>query len=138
MMAATQRAQRLARQQMEFVAAVSHELSTPLAAILSAGQNLAAGVVAEPVQVKRYGELIEREGRRLSAMVGQVLDFAGLKRAGSVYTLQATEVGPSSTPPSTTAAACSPSGRRGWSATWRPTCRPSTPTRPPSARRCTT
>jgi signal transduction histidine kinase len=93
-MAATQRARRLARQQMEFVAAVSHELRTPVAAILSAGQNLAAGVVAEPAQVKRYGALIEREGRRLSAMVGQVLDFAGLEAGRQPYALQATEVGP--------------------------------------------
>jgi len=74
-----QRAQRLARQQIEFVAGVSHELNTPLAAIRSAGENLADGVVTDPAQVRRYGALIENEGRRLSSMVGQVLEFAGMQ-----------------------------------------------------------
>ena len=43
-----QRARRLARQQIEFVAGVTHELNTPLAAIRSAGQNLADGIVTDP------------------------------------------------------------------------------------------
>jgi signal transduction histidine kinase len=76
--AAAQRQQRLARQQMEFVAAVSHELRTPLAVICSAGENLADGVVADGPQVKRYGTLIESEGRRLHDMVERVLEFAGV------------------------------------------------------------
>jgi len=74
-----QRAQRLARQQIEFVAGVSHELNTPLTAIRTAGENLADGVVSEPEQVRRYGALIEKEGRRLSSMVAQVLEFAGMQ-----------------------------------------------------------
>lgn len=74
-----QRARRLALQQMEFVTGVTHELNTPLAAIRSAGQNLAAGIVTEPVQVRRYGELIEKEGGRLTGLVAQVLDFAGIE-----------------------------------------------------------
>jgi signal transduction histidine kinase len=94
LMVTTQRAQKLARQQMEFVAAVSHELHTPLTAMRSAGQNLADGVVADPAQVKRYGVLIESEGRRLSGMVGQVLDFAGIQSGRQAYTLQPTEIGP--------------------------------------------
>lgn len=81
----TQRAERLARQQIEFVAGVTHELHTPLTAIRSAGQNLADGVVADPQQVKRYGTLIEREGRRLSDMVGQALELAGIQSGGRVY-----------------------------------------------------
>lgn len=74
----TRRARRLARQQLEFVAGVTHELMTPLAALRSAGQNLADGVVTEPGQVARYGNLIDREGRRLGDMVGQVLELAGM------------------------------------------------------------
>jgi signal transduction histidine kinase len=78
MIAAAQRRQRLARQQMEFVAAVSHELRTPLAVICSAGENLADGVVAETDQVRRYGTLIHTEGRRLHDMVERVMAFAGI------------------------------------------------------------
>ena len=77
-LASAQRQQRLSRQQMEFVAAVSHELRTPLAVICSAGENLADGVVAEATQVKRYGSLIETEGRRLGDMVERVMAFAGM------------------------------------------------------------
>lgn len=77
--ASTRRAHGLARQQMEFVAGVTHELHTPLAGIRSAAQNLKDGVVAEPGQVRRYGGLIEKESRRLSDMLQQVLDFAGIR-----------------------------------------------------------
>jgi len=76
--AAAQRQQRLARQQMEFVAAVSHELRTPLAVICSAADNLADGVVGDHVQVARYGSLIRSEGRRLRDMVERVLEFSGI------------------------------------------------------------
>jgi len=82
--AAAQRQRRLARQQMEFVAAVSHELRTPLAVICSAGENLADGVVADAAQVRRYGALIGTEGRRLGDMVERVLQFAGIASGSHV------------------------------------------------------
>jgi signal transduction histidine kinase len=92
MMAVTaQRAQKLARRQMELVAGVTHELHTPITAIRSAGQNLADGVVADSGQVKRYGTLIEREGQRLSQMVGLMLELAGLQ-SGRAPSLQPTTV----------------------------------------------
>jgi two-component system, OmpR family, sensor histidine kinase SenX3 len=72
------RSEKLAAQQMDFVATVSHELRTPLAVIRAAAQNLSAGVVEDPGRAKRYGELIENEGRRLTDMVEEVLEFAGL------------------------------------------------------------
>ena len=76
------RALRLAGQQLNFVAGITHELMTPLAAVRSAGQNLADAVVVEPEQVRRYGSLIEKEGRRLSVMVSEILDYAGMQAAG--------------------------------------------------------
>lgn len=92
MVVSTQRAQRLARQQIEFVAGVTHELHTPLTAIRSAGQNLADGVVADAQQVRRYGSLIEREGRRLTDMVGQVLELAGIQSGRKVYQVRPEDV----------------------------------------------
>ncbi|HEX6864296.1 MAG TPA: HAMP domain-containing sensor histidine kinase, partial [Thermoanaerobaculia bacterium] len=92
MVVTTQRAQRLARQQIEFVAGVTHELHTPLTAIRSAGQNLADGVVADAQQVRRYGSLIEREGRRLTDMVGQVLELAGIQSGRRVYEVRPEDV----------------------------------------------
>jgi signal transduction histidine kinase len=84
----TRRAERLARQQMEFVAGVSHEMRTPLAVICSAGENLADGVIEEGEQVRRYGSLIESEGRRLSEMIEQALEFAGIQSGRKAYALQ--------------------------------------------------
>ena len=75
----SRRAQRLARQQMEFVAGVSHELRTPVAVIRSAAENLSQGVVANADRVKRYGQMIESESRRLGEMVERVLQYAGIE-----------------------------------------------------------
>ena len=76
----TRRTSQLARMQMEFVAGVSHELRTPLTVVNSAADNLAAGIV-QPESVKRYGELIRRETRRLARMVEDVLAFSGIEHS---------------------------------------------------------
>jgi signal transduction histidine kinase len=71
------RAKAFAQRQIDFVSSVSHEFRTPLAVIYSAGENLADGVTRDEEQVSRYGNLIKGEGRKLSAMVEQILEFAG-------------------------------------------------------------
>jgi len=87
-----QRVKRLARKQMNFVSAVSHEFRTPLAVIYSAGENLTDGVVNEEKQVLLYGNLIKREGKKLSAMVEQILAFAGARSGNRKYDLRQTNV----------------------------------------------
>lgn len=72
------RAQELARQQMEFVVAVSHELRTPVSVIGAAAGNLADGVVGDPARVRKYGETIQGEARRLAETVERVLQLAGI------------------------------------------------------------
>src|SRR5262245_49630548 len=76
---ASRKAQRLAEQQIEFVAGISHELRTPVAVIRSAAENLSQGVVGNTERVKRYGQMIEGEARRLGEMVERVLQYAGIE-----------------------------------------------------------
>lgn len=80
----SRRAQRLAQQQIEFVAGVSHELRTPIAVIRSAAENLAEGVVGSPERVKRYGDAIGSEARRLGETVEHVIQYAGLESGRDV------------------------------------------------------
>jgi two-component system, OmpR family, sensor histidine kinase SenX3 len=77
---ASQRARRLARLQMDFVAGVSHELRTPLAVISSAAENIAHGVVEDKQQVVRYGNTIVKQSRQLTQLVEQVLLFAATQQ----------------------------------------------------------
>ena len=77
------RARALAAQQVDFVAGVSHELNTPLQAIRSAGENLRSGIVHRSDDVRGYGELIQREERRLSRLVRQALQWAGIGRGSA-------------------------------------------------------
>jgi signal transduction histidine kinase len=73
------RAERLRKQQLEFVAAISHELNTPVAALRSAGENLRDGIIHDPAKLARYGETIVRESTRLGELTSQVLELAGMQ-----------------------------------------------------------
>ncbi len=88
-----QRARIFAQRQIDFVSSVSHEFRTPLAVIYSAGENLADGVAHEEKQVSRYGELIKNEGKKLSVMVEQILDFAGANSGKMKYDFRVQSVG---------------------------------------------
>lgn len=87
-----QRIKTAAQRQVDFVSSVSHEFRTPLAVIYSAGENLADGVAKENVQVSQYGHLIKAEGRKLSGMVEQILDFAGANSGRKKYSFGQTSV----------------------------------------------
>lgn len=87
------RAKRLAGRQIDFVSSVSHEFRTPLAVIYSAGENLADGVAKTEEQVLRYGDLIKGEGKKLNAMVEQILDFAGADSGRKKFSFRQVPVG---------------------------------------------
>ena len=86
------RAKMLAQRQVDFVSSVSHEFRTPLAVIYSAGENLADGGAKEDGQVSRYGGLIKGEGKKLSGMVEQILDFAGANSGRKQYNFVQTNI----------------------------------------------
>lgn len=85
---ASRRAAKLARLQMDFVTAVSHELRTPLTVIGSAADNLAAGVVDRPEQLREYGAMIGSEVGQLSGLVERILLFAALRDGRQRYTME--------------------------------------------------
>jgi signal transduction histidine kinase len=82
------RAQRLARLQMDFVTAVSHEFRTPLTIIGSAADNIASGVVEGRVQVQEYGSVIGEQASRLSGLVERVLLFAATRDGQQRYVVE--------------------------------------------------
>jgi signal transduction histidine kinase len=86
------RSKRYARQQIDFVSSVSHEFRTPLAVIYSASENLADGVTKDQDQVSQYGNLIKSEGKKLSSMVEQILEFAGARSGRRKYNFTQTDV----------------------------------------------
>jgi signal transduction histidine kinase len=70
---------RLARQQQDFVSAVSHELKTPLTSIRMYGEMLKAGW-ADEAKRQTYYDYIHSESERLSRLIENVLQLARLSR----------------------------------------------------------
>jgi len=70
--------QQVADQRMQFVAAISHELRTPVSSISMLSRNQADGLVSGADKVSQYGELIHQQSRRLSEMIEQTLQYAGI------------------------------------------------------------
>jgi signal transduction histidine kinase len=77
------RADRLAARERDFVASVTHELKTPIAVALSAGENLAKGIVPAD-RVAEYGATVAKEARRLANSVERLLILAGLESSQSI------------------------------------------------------
>jgi signal transduction histidine kinase len=71
---------RLARQQQDFVSAVSHELKTPLTSIRMYGEMLKAGW-ADEAKKRTYYDYIQTESERLSRLIDNVLQLARLTRS---------------------------------------------------------
>lgn len=87
LLVSSHRSQRLAEQQIAFVAGVSHELRTPLAVLQSVGENLADGVVTSAARIKSYGNLIRSEVQRLTVVAENALAYAGIHSGKQQYLL---------------------------------------------------
>ncbi|MCI0517841.1 MAG: HAMP domain-containing histidine kinase, partial [Woeseiaceae bacterium] len=83
---------RLARQQQDFVSAVSHELKTPLTSIRMYGEMLTQGWVSEDKR-RQYYEYIQDESERLSRLISNVLQLAKITRSEARPELKQRNVG---------------------------------------------
>lgn len=79
----------MAKLQMDFVASVSHDLRTPLTAILTAGQTMKDGFVPN---VPLYGSIITTQALHLIDLVDQVVLFASMKDGKRQYALRPVSV----------------------------------------------
>ncbi len=87
-----QRQLALARQQQDFVSAVSHELKTPLTSIRMYGEMLREGW-ADEAKRKTYYDFIFHEAERLTRLINNVLQLARMSRNEQVANLSAVTVG---------------------------------------------
>ena len=87
-----QRQLALARQQQDFVSAVSHELKTPLTSIRMYGEMLREGWVDEAKR-KTYYDFIFHEAERLTRLINNVLQLARLSRNEQAASINAVTVG---------------------------------------------
>jgi signal transduction histidine kinase len=85
-------AMHLTKLRMEFVAAVSHELRSPLAVISSAADNLVDGIVDGKEGLRRYGLVIRKQNRQMTELVDQILLFSSSKDRRSKYDLRLLQV----------------------------------------------
>ena len=89
---AADRAMRLSQMKSDFVSNVSHELRTPLASIRVFAELLRLGRVQTTDKVREYGEFIERESRRLSRLIDNILDFSRIESGRKTYDFGPTDV----------------------------------------------
>jgi signal transduction histidine kinase len=69
-----------AEMRSQFVASVSHELKTPLAAIRMFAETLQMGRLRDPEKREEYLETIVNESRRLDRLLANVLDFSKIEQ----------------------------------------------------------
>jgi signal transduction histidine kinase len=81
----------LARQQQDFVAAVSHELKSPLTSIRMYGEMLKEGWADEDKR-QAYYEFIHDESERLSRLISNVLQLARITRNEPQFDARPTKV----------------------------------------------
>ena len=63
----------------DFVSSASHELKTPVAAILASAEALQLAISRDAGAAERFGEQIERLARQLAKLVGDLLDLSRLE-----------------------------------------------------------
>ena len=73
----------------EFLANITHELKTPLSGIIGIAESLLSGAAGTPNEETRHDlSLIITSGRRLAALVNDILDFSQLKHHDIILDFQ--------------------------------------------------
>jgi len=85
---------RFAEQRNNFVAAVSHELKTPLTAIRMYGEMLRDGMVVDETKRREYYGTITAESERLTRLINNVLEFSRLEQGTRETSLVVGPIGP--------------------------------------------
>ncbi|WP_090111020.1 two-component system histidine kinase PnpS [Cohnella sp. OV330] len=70
---------RLERMRSEFVANVSHELKTPVAAVKGFAETLLAGAVNDPETARSFLKIIQDESDRLNRLIGDILELSKIE-----------------------------------------------------------
>jgi signal transduction histidine kinase len=83
-----------AERRSNFVAAVTHELKTPLTAIRMYAEMLRDGIVPSEAKRDEYHRHITAESERLSRLIDNVLEFSRLERNARPMELVAGDIGP--------------------------------------------
>ncbi len=84
---------RVAELKSNFVAAVSHDLKTPLALIQLFAETLELGRVRNPERALEYYRIINGEARKLTRLIENILDFSKMEAGLRPYRLAPASVG---------------------------------------------
>jgi signal transduction histidine kinase len=76
---------KLSRLKGDFVANVSHELKTPLALIRLFAETLELGRVPSEDKARQYHRIINKESRRLTQLINNILDFSRIEAGRKEY-----------------------------------------------------
>ncbi len=85
MLRTASREMKLTQMKADFVSNVSHELRTPLASIRVLAELLNLGRISQPDRVREYGAYIESEGRRLTQVINNILDFSRIESGHKLF-----------------------------------------------------
>ena len=78
--------------QTEFISSLSHELRTPLTAISGWSETLLSGESLDPEETRRGIAFIQRESRRLTEMVTELLDFTRMEDGRMTLNVDMTDI----------------------------------------------
>ena len=86
--AALDRQQALESERRRFIAAIGHDLRTPLSSVRAYAEGLRDGLARDPDRAARYGDVILAKTRELERLVEELFEFARLDLPGASARVQ--------------------------------------------------